>query len=229
MKRFAYFVNPFFLPRRRFRRPQLLANYLISLTVSSGRRTIANRRRDWQGFFAGLSILPSSKNQQAKYERHRHDQHTDLEKLGGTDQNGGREHDRGGVIGHEGSDDDPHHVDQAEQLRCRAPGGTDRLRGNPVEQPGRPREFRGEHHPDQEKIHVRARADCVAHFRRSQLSCNEKDNGAQHGPPCFGHANGLTSMPAVESAATGQITWGEGGVNITMARPETIDITHFAS
>ena len=42
MELFAYFVNLFF--------PQLLANYLISLTVSSGRRTIAKASRPWQGF-----------------------------------------------------------------------------------------------------------------------------------------------------------------------------------
>ncbi|MDB5933134.1 MAG: hypothetical protein JWQ01_478 [Massilia sp.] len=51
MKHFAYFVNLFFLLRRRFRRPQLPANYLISSTVSSGRRTIANDPQQDQAFF----------------------------------------------------------------------------------------------------------------------------------------------------------------------------------
>ena len=43
MERFAHFVNLFFLLLHRFRRPQLPANDLMSLTVSSGRRTIAKR------------------------------------------------------------------------------------------------------------------------------------------------------------------------------------------
>jgi nicotinate-nucleotide--dimethylbenzimidazole phosphoribosyltransferase len=42
MRLFAVTVNFFFLLHRPFRRPQLFANYLISLTVSAGRRTIAN-------------------------------------------------------------------------------------------------------------------------------------------------------------------------------------------
>jgi hypothetical protein len=52
MKRLARFVNFYFCSIVDFDDP----NCLFLLTISLGRRTIANRRSDWQGFFGWLSI-----------------------------------------------------------------------------------------------------------------------------------------------------------------------------
>ena len=50
MQRFACFVNPCFYRTAVSDVPEISANYLISLTVLSGRRTIASTSNDGKGF-----------------------------------------------------------------------------------------------------------------------------------------------------------------------------------
>jgi hypothetical protein len=52
MKRFAYFVNLCFYCNTLFKASPTVANYLISLTISAGRRTIAKRIGGCKDFLA---------------------------------------------------------------------------------------------------------------------------------------------------------------------------------